>query len=172
MIIIEFTEEEFTELKKKSEQRVENNKQRNSQDKKINAQRTGAQIDFDGVKAEGAFLKMLNLPFRYISVNQPTLGWQFQMNGNRIKVYFSTHKGGNLIVNSVNDFRSDMTVYTEYNEERSVRIVGWITREEFIKSHQKRNFGYGLHCYMPPHELQDIEKLKSRLTLGGTPWVA
>lgn len=81
---------------------------------------------------------------------------------------------GYLTFKKLSDFVTDIAVLVIYNQNdySSVTVQGWITRQDFDKSHFVDNFGYGDRPCVQPSDLHPISTLKTHcLTVRNMRWM-
>jgi hypothetical protein len=97
-----------------------------------------------------------------------TPGWDFTLNGVRVKVY-ATSPGRNMLVKRRDPEKyADVCVLYYVNEKERVRFVGWIERELVVRCHvetPKVDGAYTQPAHFVPVRLLDgdIDALRQRL---------
>ena len=81
-----------------------------------------------------------------------------------IDVKFSNKERGPLIFDSIEKLQADVAVLVgRTDEDNTLRINGWVTKDRFVDEAQARDFGYGPRLKMDVGDLDPIESMWRRL---------
>lgn len=70
---------------------------------------------------------------------------------------------GDLFFNNLEDFKANVAVLVIFYEDGNMEIVGWCSKDRFLKNHHIDNFGHGQrYCLLQEH-LRDMRDLKAAL---------
>lgn len=73
-----------------------------------------------------------------------------------------------MIFSELDKFQSHLAVMTYAGRnDGDIVIAGWITRDDFLKQMERRDFGYGLHYCVPSARLRPFRELANPSTLKG-----
>ncbi|MDC3221861.1 hypothetical protein OAT86_01215 [Planktomarina sp.] len=112
-----------------------------------------------GFKAEFAVARLFNLDPPSINVATDG-GVDLWFDDTSIDVKFCNQEYGQLIFDSAQVFRSEIAVLVgKTSDEDIMRVNGWIKRRDFIKQHNKHDYGFGTRLVMQADQLNSIEKL-------------
>lgn len=119
------------------------------------------QISIDGVMSEYATAKFLNLHFD-LNCDYRKFGPDLiSKRGAAIDVKSTNKRGGNLnAVGWADEKPADIYILTEIHED-GVEVVGWISREEFLKPENRKDVGNGPFYSIPQSALtpfKDVQK--------------
>lgn len=125
---------------------------------KIDKNRTQEQIELLGIVSEFAVSKLFGVESRIFALGVDG-GIDFWLGDISVDIKASFFPQSGLIFNSLDDFRSDVSILAVHETEASVDVKGWISRPNFTKLHKTRDFGYGNRCFLEPEKLMPLEKL-------------
>lgn len=122
------------------------------------------QISIDGVMSEYATAKLLNLHFD-MNCDYRKFGPDLiSRRGSAIDVKSTTKHGGNLnAVGWADEKPADVYILTEIHDD-GVEVVGWISREEFLKPENRRDVGNGPFYSVPQSSLKPFKNVQKQET--------
>ena len=116
-----------------------------------------------GFKAEFAVARLLNTDLPIVNVATDG-GVDLWFDDVSIDVKFSNKERGPLIFDSIEKFQADVAVLVgRTDEDNTLRINGWVTKDRFAGEAQARDFGYGPRLKMDVGDLDPIESMWRRL---------
>ena len=116
-----------------------------------------------GFKAEFAVARLLNTDLPIVNVATDG-GVDLWFDDVSIDVKFSNKERGPLIFDSIEKFQADVAVLVgRTDEDNTLRINGWVTKDRFADEAQARDFGYGPRLKMDVGDLDPIESMWRRL---------
>ncbi len=127
------------------------------------------EIDFDGLCGEAAVATLVGVDIdRNIHLHGDA-GWDVEEAQGRYQVKYNTHKNGQLYFSSLEEFKAPVAILVTNNNDLTFNIVGYISRERFMKEHYTTDYGYGIRYAVDQKQLDPISKLLWRDThdIGG-----
>lgn len=121
------------------------------------ANRSDADLDLLGVKAEIAVAKALDVDYNPYDMGIDD-GMDMWFGDTSIDVKATFHQTGRLILKSIEAFRADCAILvTESDDDSVMRIIGGCTNKRFVQEANYIDIGYGKRWVMEQHELSPIE---------------
>jgi len=133
--------------------------------KKVDRRFSDVETNFQGLMGEAAVAKLLNVPIDdNISLKGDGGITDLLWKSYTIQVKYNNYSYGDLYFFNVNEFKADIAflVLPLNNAESGGRVVnvrGYMTREEFKKTYEEVDWGYGLRHRVPQHLLHDVRDL-------------
>ncbi len=137
------------------------------QNKRIDQRQDDLTINIRGLWGELAVAELYHVPIDDVQRLNGDSGLDLEIDGRTVQVKYNTYPHGDLYFNTVDDFICDLAFLTVPFSERegAVNIIGWITREEFILFHTRRDYGYGSRVIIQQNQLYsfpcDLHKCES-----------
>lgn len=137
---------------------------------KIDDSQTDNEIRFTGIMAEYAVCKKLNVPFNTEIHPDGDHGIDQQVAGKSFDVKFTSNREGDLIFNSMKNFRADIAILcTRGYDEFQIAILGVISRDKFCRKSQTKDFGHGQRVFVPQSELYPFVAFLTWVDNNGRP---
>lgn len=126
---------------------------------KLDRNRSQVDIDEAGLQGEWAVASLLGVQLDERSLLHGDGGTDLIYKGKRIQVKHNRHQGGDLYFNTLEDFDADIAVLTIPGGENAVRIVGWISKEDFLARYHLTDYGYGSRVAVGQSHLRRFDAL-------------
>jgi hypothetical protein len=86
-------------------------------------------------------------------------GWDITENQDKYQVKYNTYRNGQLYFAKLEEFKAPVAILVTNNKDMTFEIVGYITRERFMKEHYETDYGYGTRYAVNQEQLDPITTL-------------
>ena len=86
-------------------------------------------------------------------------GWDITENQDKYQVKYNTYRNGQLYFTKLEEFKAPVAILVTNNKDMTFEIVGYITRERFMKEHYETDYGYGTRYAVNQEQLDPITTL-------------
>jgi hypothetical protein len=125
--------------------------------------------DLLGLLGEAAVAELLGVPMNLTESDCGDGGiYDLTINQQTVQVKTSWHNHGGLVFPNRFKCRADVAVLCVTNKKLQglVKVVGWVTREEYRANAVDRDLGMGVCAYLDQYSLRPIQSLLGYLTGG------
>jgi len=173
-VLYEITAAEDVGIRKAAEARQQNKQIRQISSKRFDRSKTDLEIHLEGMRAEFAAAQLLGAE----------LNWELLVGGDKNRgditlpdnrtasVKFRQKKGWDFALQSSDprEFKEDIgiLVYPHATHFRGLDICRWISRGDFLRLAEVRNYGYGDRLVVSPNFMSPIEELIGQIRLAGS----
>lgn len=168
-MLYEITAAEDVEIREKATARQRNKENYQVASKRFDPNKSDLQIHLEGMRAEFATARLLGakLHWELLVGGDQNNGDITLPDGRTVSVKFRKKKGWDFALQSKNlqEFKEDIgiLVYPHDNHFRGLDICRWITREDFVRFCEVKNYGYGDRLVVGPSFMSPIEDLVSEI---------
>jgi|WetSurMetagenome_2_1015567.scaffolds.fasta_scaffold227380_1 hypothetical protein len=128
--------------------------------KRVDQNQTELDLHITGVLSEWAAARVLGVAFDpSVKISSDDKVKDLVFKGLKIQVKSTPYKPSHLRFNSVEEFQADYAVLVRLKSWTQYEVLGYISREDFIRKHKTTDYGYGTRYYVPSEELKPTHLL-------------
>ena len=127
--------------------------------KRVDQKRDNFQTAREGLTGEWAVGQYLEIPINTETYLGGDPGWDFEYQNMKIDV--KTTRAKYLLFRDHASFKADGAIMVRYHQDYLVEILGFITRDDFFKKAEIKNFGYHDNYVVTQDQLIPIQDFKN-----------